>query len=434
MGTVNLPVWEYGTPGPLRERLNGLTLAGAKTATFAIDEITLSFDEPLERVGDRFVMVGTNGAQLAVIEITGLERTRLGDVHWEQVAAEGESFENVDAWREAHIRFWTPFVERVRTFRGDPAWVVNADTVVTCLRVRLIERLRGHDAARYPVVECIVETSEAELAVDALDGFGTTGVEEIDGGLNVRSTNGREVPAGSVFLRAGFASDSAAVLAEAGLAREWRPRYEVLLGDDWLDAWREHFTSLRVGRFVIVPDWSGASDSRPDPLPDDVLVRLDPARSFGTGAHTSTRLVLDAMQTIALTGARVADVGCGSGVLSVAALLSGATSVVATDIEAAALDATLDNAGRNGVANRCRVAGTLPPGERFDVVLANILAPVLISLAGEVGAAVEPGGTLILAGLIDEQVERVLAAYTGFAIVCVGSEDRWRSVVLTRPL
>jgi ribosomal protein L11 methyltransferase len=291
--------------------------------------------------------------------------------------------------------------------------------------------------ARYPVVECVVRSTEVELVVDHLAGLGTTGVEEIDGADAVVSTRGQGVAVGHVLLRAGFGSDAAAVAAEAALNAldgTWHSRFEVIVGDEWLDAWRDHFTTTRVGRIVVVPDWPDASADRPDTSTDDVVLRLDPGRSFGTGGHASTRLALKALQTLDVRGLDVADVGCGSGVLAVAAALLGAAHAHGTDVETAALEATMENARRNGVEDRCSVAkaDVANSTRTYDVVLANILAPVLIELAGSITEMVRPGGFVVLAGLIDEQRDRVAAAYSGLRLEHERAEGAWCALTLRR--
>jgi ribosomal protein L11 methyltransferase len=435
-----LPRWEYAIPGPLRERLNGLTLAGVKTTTFGLqvfDEIDLAAGEPLTTAGQRWVMIGTNGTELAILEIVKHEYVRLADVSWELANAEGESFESVDSWRRAHEAFWEPFLGEIRAHTGDPNWVASDDTVTTCTHVRVEQILPGANVSRFPIVECVVPNDQVEFASTELIDLETTGIEEVEGGPGVTTTNGSTVPAGSVLLRAGFGSDVSAVAAEAALNashRHWHPRYEVLLGDDWLDAWREYFEPQHIGRVLITGDWPGAASDPHSAAGEDLVVRLDPSRSFGTGAHPSTRLMIDAMQHFSLEGLSVFDVGCGSGVLSVAALLLGASHAHGTDTEDAALEVTLDNARRNGVSDRCSTSRPqdVDSSRTYDVVLANILAPVLMELSPMLSAAVARGGRLLLAGLIEEQVQRVVRAFPEFSVAEVLTEGNWRCLVLRR--
>lgn len=430
-----LPRWEYATPGSLRERLSGLTLAGAKTTTFGLEVFEAIDDEPVPVPGQQWVMISTSGAELAVIEIVAHDRMRLADVTWELAEREGESFTSLQDWREQHEAFWAQFLPEIRSHLDKPAWSIADDTIVTCTHIRVVERLGGQASVRFAVVECVVPESEVEWVSAELIENDATGIEEIPGGPQTFTTNGDPVPEAFVILRAGFASDVAAVEAEAAIDRVWRPRFEVLVGDEWLDAWREHFEPQCIGRVVVVADWEGA----PETLtldrenPSEIVIRLDPARSFGTGAHPSTRLMIDALQRIELAGRRVLDVGCGSGVLSVAALLLGATCAHGTDIEDAALEVTLENAHRNGVAERCTTSRHLPGPNgtmhTYDVVLANILAPVIIDLAPELLAALAPGGELLVAGLIESQVERVLAAFPGLVAAQILTEGDWRCIV-----
>jgi len=203
-------------------------------------------------------------------------------------------------------------------------------------------------------------------------------------------------------------------------------------GDAYLDAWRAWARPVRAGRRVVLhPAWL------PDPgevASDDLVVRLDPGRAFGSGSHPSTRLVITALEDHLHAGARVLDVGAGSGVLSVVACLLGAASAVAVDIDPAAIDATGANAVANGVNKRVE-ASTTPvndvPGH-FDLVLANIGARVLRDLAADLTLRVADGGTLVLAGLLDEQTDEVVAAYPTLHEVARLTEDGWTAAVLTR--
>ena len=219
---------------------------------------------------------------------------------------------------------------------------------------------------------------------------------------------------------------------------------EIIVGDDWLDAWREYFEPLRAGRIVVAPAWKQHDGSlADDPLladlsAQDIVLWLEPARAWGTGAHSSTSLCLSALQRqLALKpeSSHVLDVGCGSGVLAVAALLLGASSAYGIDIDETSPGVTLENAERNGVADCCR-ASTEPVGElsgTYGIVLANILAPVLIDLAADITNRVAPGGALLLAGLIEEQRERVLAAYPGFVVEHAEHQGEWFGLTLRRP-
>jgi len=174
---------------------------------------------------------------------------------------------------------------------------------------------------------------------------------------------------------------------------------------EWRDAWKRFFRTSRVTRqFVIVPSWE-----KFEPGGDDVAIALDPGMAFGTGTHASTRLVLEEIQAIADAGrapGRVLDVGCGSGILAIAAALRwpGATCL-AIDVDPLAVAATADNAAGNGVAARVATSAT-PLGdvhEQFPLVLANIQAHVLRELRAELIARVAAGGTLILSGLLAPQ-------------------------------
>ncbi|HEY7971146.1 MAG TPA: 50S ribosomal protein L11 methyltransferase, partial [Candidatus Limnocylindrales bacterium] len=177
---------------------------------------------------------------------------------------------------------------------------------------------------------------------------------------------------------------------------------------DWAEAWKEHFPVLRVGRRIVIkPTWR-----RHRRGPDDVVVALDPGMAFGTGLHPTTRLCLSALEHVAdrglVTGARMLDVGCGSGILAIAAARLGAASVLGVDTDPIAVEATGANAARNRLTRRIAARqGSLPTGEPpFDVVLANLIAGVLVALAGELAAELRPDGTLVASGIyVDRETE-----------------------------
>lgn len=208
---------------------------------------------------------------------------------------------------------------------------------------------------------------------------------------------------------------------------------------DWAHAWKEFFHVQHVGRLVIRPTWRAYSAA-----PGEVVLDLDPGMAFGTGQHETTRLCLAALDEQLRPGMRVLDLGCGSGILSVAAARLGAASVASLDIESAAVEATGENARRNGVADRVRVAlGSLgadwpfpdPAAGAFDLVAANIHATAIASLAAEIAAALAgPGGLLVGSGIIAERLPAVLDALTaaGFGPATVRADGEWRAVIAAR--
>jgi len=202
--------------------------------------------------------------------------------------------------------------------------------------------------------------------------------------------------------------------------------------DEWRDVWKKYFRALRVGRsFVIRPSWDA-----PPAAPTDRVIDIDPGRAFGTGGHASTRLVIAMAEELeAREVLRFVDLGCGSGILSIAAtLLWPAARGLALDVDPEAVATTDENLALNRVttvATRVGSLGDVPPGN--DLVLANIEAAVLVPLAPEFPARIAAGGTLILSGLLASDVEAVTRAYgdAGFAIDARRDEDEWAALRLS---
>ncbi len=192
---------------------------------------------------------------------------------------------------------------------------------------------------------------------------------------------------------------------------------------DWERSWMDGFQPMRFGqRLWIVPSWHAA------PQPDAVNLLLDPGLAFGTGTHPTTALCLEWLDSQNLDNCSVLDFGCGSGILAIAALLLGAPQAAGTDIDPQALEASRDNASRNGI-DPARFPVYLPadlPQQPADVVVANILAGPLVSLAPQITALVKSGGRLALSGILAEQAEEVRAAYaSAFDLDPTAIKDGW---------
>jgi ribosomal protein L11 methyltransferase len=187
------------------------------------------------------------------------------------------------------------------------------------------------------------------------------------------------------------------------------PEYNRIENVNWMETWKEHYRPIPIGeRLIIIPAWMESPDR------SRVPIRIDPGMAFGTGTHPSTQLCLGFVEDRVRPGKAVIDVGCGSGILSIAALKLGASQALAVDIDPQAVMATRVNAQTNGVLDRMILgvgsvdeirAGQFPL-QSASLVLANILAPVLVRLLDSgLGDLVLPGGDLILAGILRQQWE-----------------------------
>ncbi|TAK53127.1 MAG: 50S ribosomal protein L11 methyltransferase [Betaproteobacteria bacterium] len=214
----------------------------------------------------------------------------------------------------------------------------------------------------------------------------------------------------------------------AGLGAAPPARTTPVADDDWVLRTQSQFEAIRVGQHLwIVPSWC-------EPPQDDhgIVLRLDPGLAFGTGSHPSTRLVLAWLERSLRGGERVLDYGCGSGILGLAAARLGAAAVTAVDIDPQALEATADNARRNRIALRFASPGALAAGD-FDVIVANILAGPLISLAPEFAARTRPGARIALSGILDAQADEVRAAYApDFETVAAPGAEGWTLIAGVR--
>jgi ribosomal protein L11 methyltransferase len=217
----------------------------------------------------------------------------------------------------------------------------------------------------------------------------------------------------------------------------------VVLESDWAEAWKRHIGVMRIGRGIVIrPSWR-----RHRAAPGETVVALDPGMAFGTGLHPTTRLCLAGLERWADdgliarggrdgAGARVLDVGCGSGILAIVAARLGAARVVGVDTDPIAVEATAVNARRNRVARRVRaVEGSVPvPGGPFDLVLANLIAGVLVALSPLLADALRPGGRLLASGIFMGREAEVRDAFAaaGLEVSVRTAEGDWVALDVVR--
>ncbi len=206
--------------------------------------------------------------------------------------------------------------------------------------------------------------------------------------------------------------------------------------EDWANAWKEHYHVHQIGQRVVVR----APWHEYEPGPDDVVVVLDPGMAFGTGLHPSSRLCMLGLEEELRPGARVLDVGTGSGILAIAAAKLGARRVDAVDIEPIAVRSAKENAERNGVADQLLIAeGSIgdrePVSGGYDLVLANIIARILIDLVAPLAASVSAGGALVLSGVVESREPAVRRAFDGAGLDFErrAQIEDWVSLVYRRP-
>ncbi len=192
------------------------------------------------------------------------------------------------------------------------------------------------------------------------------------------------------------------------------PVFRSIADEDWMSSWKKFYRPILIGkRMQILPAWI------PDNDPERISVKIDPSMAFGTGTHPTTQLCLELAEDYTVPGQNVIDMGCGSGILSIGALLLGASAALGVDIDDESMQNSRENAERNGVANKLTLCkGTIV--EILDgkygirqapLVMANILTPILIRLFDQgMARMVSPGGVILLSGILEEQDERIRAA------------------------
>lgn len=276
--------------------------------------------------------------------------------------------------------------------------------------------------ARWLEVSLIVDGELAEAVADVIGRYTSQGVV-MEQAVRYNDAEDEGVPYGPVKVFGYMVVDSTLEQRRMKLEEAlWHlsqiqplppAEYREIEDQDWMAAWREHYRPIPVGeRLMILPAWLDSSDDRRIPI------KIDPSMAFGTGTHPTTQLCLALLEKHLKPGEAVMDIGCGSGILSIAAVKLGASRVVAVDIDQAAIRSTRENADLNGVSDQidCGVGslGEILVGyyslRRAPLVLANILAPVIIRMFGEgLADTLSKGGKIILSGILDEQSPAVEA-------------------------
>lgn len=230
-----------------------------------------------------------------------------------------------------------------------------------------------------------------------------------------------------VFAKVSDVRDALGHLQAFGLGPIGELTARLVDDNDWLESWKAEFVPIRIGAFVVRPTWSEASG-------DAVELVLDPGMAFGTGLHPTTQQCLEALSTLALEGKSVLDVGTGSGILAIAAAKRGASPVVAVDTDTLAVDAARENAVGNGIAIPVGVGSAADVPGRFEVVIANIVAPVLQRIAPHLAARLTSGGTLLLAGISapSEAATREAFSHVRLEVVDRNERDDWVALALRR--
>lgn len=269
----------------------------------------------------------------------------------------------------------------------------------------------------------------SDLVSGLLFESGTSGIEVQDG------ADRTHVRLSAYFENAGQRETATAALSRLrGTGAAIGGVTETPVPDEkWGERWREFFQPLRVtDRIVVGPPWAEM-----DPGPDGFVIVIDPKMAFGTGRHESTRLALRALERVVQPGDRLLDLGAGSAILGIAAAKFGAT-VLAVDVDPAALENARENVSANGVADRVEiVCGALDDVSEtaFDVLVANIQSNVLVPLLGGLRTRLRPGGRLILSGILDREEDQLRSALrrTAWGEPEVIGEGEWIGIVVERP-
>ncbi len=285
---------------------------------------------------------------------------------------------------------------------------------------------------RWLEVAVPAQAEAVEAVSEILSRFGHQGIA-VEVPLEPRGGTDHTVKAyvvedGEAYAKVADIRDALGHLQAFGLGPIGELAVRAVAEEDWLEAWKAEFTPIRIGRFLIRPTWSRPESS------DAIELVLDPGMAFGTGLHPTTRQCLEAVSTLALEGRSVLDIGTGSGILAIAAAKRGASPVVAVDTDPLAVEAARENALRNGMAIPIGQGSAAEVPGRFDVVLANLVSPVLQRIAPHLAARLASRGTLVVAGVSApaERETREAFAQLRLGVLDRTQRDDWVALALRR--
>ena len=301
--------------------------------------------------------------------------------------------------------------------------------------------------ARWMEVSLTVTGELAESVAEVLDRFASGGVV-VESGVIYDEEESEGVPVGPVRVYAylpvdEFLEEKRQRLLEAlwylGRIQELpEPTFKPVLDEDWMAAWKKHYHPIPIGqRLLVLPAWIEQTDLT------RIAVKIDPSMAFGTGTHPTTQLCMEMIEKHLIPGQNVIDVGCGSGILSIAALKLGAARALGVDIDSAAVKSTRENAAANevlaGLETGLGSVDEVLQGQfslrQAPLVLANILAPIIIRLFGTgLADLVQPGGKIILSGILEGQAAAVkeAAAAKGLRWLETAQQLDWVAIVMEK--
>jgi ribosomal protein L11 methyltransferase len=294
-----------------------------------------------------------------------------------------------------------------------------------------------------------VDGESAEAVAEVLQRYGHQGVSVEQEGITPDIWDEGDVPPPQhLIVRAYFPDDDRAQDTKKQLETALghmnmmypmpKPQYTIIKEEDWAEAWKVHYHPLRIGKHLLVrPLWIEIN-----PEPYDIVISLDPGMAFGTGTHPTTQLCLEAIEDLTQPDQEILDLGCGSGILSIAAAKLGAQQIVGLDIDPIAVEATLENAEANGVADKIvaeegSLENIITSARQFDFIVVNILAKIILKMTeNNLGDTVRPGGIAIFSGIIDTQVEDVEEGLrkTGLQPYARRQQGDWFLIEAKRPM